>query len=390
METRVIDISGRFLSGLDKSRAVTKWAIENKDTLERHLEGYDELVARLNGIPNDSSLLEHMPKTRKLKGVLGATLLPTLNEMSQGNFGHALMEARNPMLHGQRIKRGEMTEPTPSDKAYAIGTPSMETNSEALAVGTAGDLAERTFFQWARKRDLTPDGGWKKDDWLQALGEGLMLLLTEGKTPHLTHFFIKSNKDGGLGWLNEQKVEDFRRKVLPEKKLFDGSVRGLRKEDIESLRPILATWIKDRETGQLLSNELEEDLRLMSESVDAKNDRAYLVAEDLDGEVIGVMGFKRPDETMLTFTKTSSPAELTTAYVKSDERKGKGVGRALVAKLEEVAKQSGHTEIVLNSGPRYKDTGWGFYDKLPGYSRIGVAVGYYGEGGDAPVWRKEI
>jgi len=48
----------------------------------------------------------------------------------------------------------------------------------------------------------------------------------------------------------------------------------------------------------------------------------------------------------------------------------------------------GYTEIILNSGSRYKDTGWGIYDRLDGNSRVGMAVGYYGEDGDAPVWHK--
>lgn len=175
-----------------------------------------------------------------------------------------------------------------------------------------------------------------------------------------------------------------------EPQKFQSVVRNLRKDDLSLLRPILATWIKDRKTGQPLPDEVEEDLQFMSESVDDKNDRTYLVAENSDGEVVGVIGFKTPDEKMLTFTKTLNPVELVNTYVKSDERKGKGVGRALVAKLEEKVKEKGHTEIILNSGPRYKDTGWGFYDKLPGYSRVGMAVGYYGEGGDAPVWRKGL
>ena len=67
-----------------------------------------------------------------------------------------------------------------------------------------------------------------------------------------------------------------------------------------------------------------------------------------------------------------------------------GVGSALVARLEDEARWRGYTEIVFNSGPRYKDTAWGFYDKLPGYSRVGVAEKLYGEGGDAPVWSKVL
>ena len=168
---------------------------------------------------------------------------------------------------------------------------------------------------------------------------------------------------------------------------FQGSIRNLREKDLLALKPILETWVKNRDTGLLIPEEVEEDLQLMSDSVDG-SDRTYFVAEDQNGEVIGVIGYKKPDDKMLEFTSTPNPAELVNAYVKIDERKGKGVGRALVAKLEESAKDMGFTEIVLNSGPRYEKTGWGFYDKLPGYKRVGVAVKLYGEGGDAPVWTK--
>lgn len=214
MERRVIEVTGKYLSKLAQLPTVTNWAAENTHVLEKDLAGFDELVTRLNTIPTGSPLLDIMPKTKKLKDTLGDNPLPTLEVMSQGNFGHALMEARGPMLHGQKIKVGEISEPTPTDKAYAIGTPSMVTSTRALAVGTEGHLAERTFFQWARKSNLEPEGGWKKDDWLQALDEGLMLLLAEGITPHLTKFFIRPNTEGGLGWLNKQKVKDFKQKVL--------------------------------------------------------------------------------------------------------------------------------------------------------------------------------
>ena len=126
----------------------------------------------------------------------------------------------------------------------------------------------------------------------------------------------------------------------------------------------------------------------MTDSVNGENDRVYLVAEAVGEEVIGVIGFRQPDERLLEFTSTPKPTELVNAYVAKEHRKGKGVGRALVAELEIQAKSHGHTEVVLNSGPRYKDTGWGFYDKLDGYQRVGVAKEYYGKGGDAPVWTK--
>lgn len=176
----------------------------------------------------------------------------------------------------------------------------------------------------------------------------------------------------------------------PEAKaLFDGIVRPLAEKDLEALKPILETWIKDRDTGELLSDEVEEDLQIMRESIAGESDKVYLVAESKEGEVVGVIGLRDPDKRMIPFTKTSKPAELVNAYVANEHRAGKGVGSAMVKAIEEEAKRRGYTEVVFNSGPRYKDTGWGFHKKLYG-EPVAVAEKYYGEGGDAPVWRKEL
>lgn len=173
-----------------------------------------------------------------------------------------------------------------------------------------------------------------------------------------------------------------------ERQFFNGVVRPImRLEDLEQIRPILETWIRDRDTGKILKDEVEEDLKFMRESIEGKNDRSYLAAETLSGEVVGVIGMKQPSKIMRRFTVTNKPVELVNTYVAADQR-GKGVGKALVQKLEEIATERGYTEIVLNSGPRYKNTAWGFYDRLQGFQRVGIAAKLYGKDGDAPVWRK--
>ena len=116
--------------------------------------------------------------------------------------------------------------------------------------------------------------------------------------------------------------------------------------------------------------------------------RTYLVAENQTGEVVGVIGFTSPEARMYRFKLTARPVELVNAYVKQDERGG-GVGRALVAELEKRAKDQDYTEVLLNSGPRYKGTGWGFYERV-GYTRVGVMKNRYGKGAHAPVWRKAL
>ncbi|MEI6039844.1 MAG: GNAT family N-acetyltransferase [Candidatus Berkelbacteria bacterium] len=173
--------------------------------------------------------------------------------------------------------------------------------------------------------------------------------------------------------------------VNPKK--FAGIIRFLTKSDLIDIKSILETWIKDRITSSPLLDEVEETLQNMRASIDKSNSRVYLVAEE-GGLVVGVIGFKNPDQKMIAFARTSNPAELINAYVRIDERGGRGIGRALVDLLENEAIKQGFTEIILNSGPRFKETGWGFYDKLPNYERIGIAENYYGQGADAPVWSK--
>ena len=170
---------------------------------------------------------------------------------------------------------------------------------------------------------------------------------------------------------------------------FTGVVRLIREDDIPKLQPILETWIRDSDTHEPLPDEVASLMEAMRLSIDGKNDRVYLVAEASDKQVVGVMGFKNPDETMQAFAKTHNPAELVNAYVAQDQRGGKGVGSALIRGLETEARMRGYTEIILNSGPRYKETGWGFYDKQPGYERVGVAEKMY-RTGDAPVWSKVL
>lgn len=174
---------------------------------------------------------------------------------------------------------------------------------------------------------------------------------------------------------------------------FEGYVRELRHSDFRQLLNILSTWVRDRNTKQVLFDEIDDDLKVMEESLDfGGNGHKFFVAvsSDLSGSVLGVVGYRKPDTRMIPYTTTKNAIELINCYVSIDDRKGRGVGTKLVERVEEDARENGYTEIILNSGPRYEKTGWGFYDKLSGYERIAVAKNYYGEGGDAVVWRKEL
>ena len=209
---RTVLVTARFLKKLDNSQRVFDWAKDRYWAVEIILNGYEQLTDVLNSIPDRSRILGVMPKTGVLKETLNGIKIPYFRDISSGNFAYGLMEARGPMLMGQKIKNSEIV-PTQIEKDFAIGTPSMETTPSALVVGTVGHLSERTFFQWARKNAFAPEGGWKKDGLLQAFDEGLMLMLARGERPILTDFFTKSTFEGGLGWLNDEKVEKFKMKL---------------------------------------------------------------------------------------------------------------------------------------------------------------------------------
>jgi hypothetical protein len=165
-------------------------------------------------------------------------------------------------------------------------------------------------------------------------------------------------------------------------------IREPRLEDIAALQPILEHWIRDRRTGELLTEEVASTLRAIETSIEGQGETRYRVAETPAGEVIGVMGLKPAAESMKPFTAGTRSAELINAFV-SPDKLIKGTGLALATQLEGVARQEGYDEVVINSGPRYKDTGWSFWTAL--YDQpVGIARGLYGQGGDAPVWRKAL
>lgn len=166
------------------------------------------------------------------------------------------------------------------------------------------------------------------------------------------------------------------------------TIRHASSRDCEALEPILKVWLKDRDTGEDIPEEVSGVLAKIKESVSTDTGAYYIVAE-IDNEVIGVMGFQSASGPMLPHTLTDNPAELINAYVHPEKRKGSGVGRSLLLRIEEEVHHKGFKEIVINSGPRYKDTAWGFYTHMYG-EPVGIIKELYGKGGDALVWRKVL
>ena len=117
--------------------------------------------------------------------------------------------------------------------------------------------------------------------------------------------------------------------------------------------------------------------------------RQFFVATDQRGKILGCAAISIPDQKMLKHFRlfSKNTRELLNAFV-GRENFGKGIGRALFDAACSAAGSSGATTLVLNSGPRYKES-WGFYDKVCG-SSCGFIKDYFGAGRDAKTWRKSL
>lgn len=171
----------------------------------------------------------------------------------------------------------------------------------------------------------------------------------------------------------------------PEK--FDGIIKILEEKDLQEVKAILKTWLRDGDV--IATNEVDNDMNYMQGSLDGSNGKTNFVAQTQDGKIIGVMGYSPIKKELLPFAKTPKPGELVNAYVHKDHRLGKGVGTALMAAVENLARSKGCTEVILESGPRFRLSGHPFYDRM-GYERAGMLPDYYGPGAHSTVFRKPL
>ncbi len=191
------------------------------------------------------------------------------------------------------------------------------------------------------------------------------------------------------GFLGDVVTNDVVEKNWTSKETKNGEVlvRPLQENDIPALKGISEYWL--RTNGVIAHDEVEEDMATLRASLDEASGKKMFVAHTQEGEVIGMMGLKlQPKQELLKFAKTDNPSELIVAYVHPNYRKGKGVGTALINAAQDLARSKGKKEILLESGPRNTHTGYPFYDRQPGFSRVGRIKDFYGKGFDTVVWQK--
>ena len=177
-------------------------------------EGYQELIDKFNSF-DDPDLMVLVPNVVKLRELLGDRQLPDIAGLGAKDLIDGIKISRELMLEGQsnmlRKAAGEVI--TAAEIQKAIGAPSVDTAPEALVIGTAGHILERTIM--ARlKKDGVDTGAWVKDQVLWALED---LALLEHAKAHTygtrdsvlyNYFATPPNKNGGgMGWRKQAIID---------------------------------------------------------------------------------------------------------------------------------------------------------------------------------------
>jgi hypothetical protein len=176
-------------------------------------------------------------------------------------------------------------------------------------------------------------------------------------------------------------------------------VRPLIHSDIDALAPILRQHIRDLHSGEIVESEVAAVMACMAGAPDASGrQRTYLVAcaSHQADQPLACMAWAAPDALMMqhfaaagsTQEQLRTSVELLNAFVTSSRLGGQGVGRTLLAALCQQAIAAGATQLLVNSGPRYRHS-WGFYDRVCDSSH-GFIDNFYGPGRHAKTWKKVL
>jgi len=133
-------------------------------------------------------------------------------------------------------------------------------------------------------------------------------------------------------------------------------------QDLESIRQILWQWTDLEEVEKYLGRISSEINGITEYSM------GFWVIKD-ENLVIGVGGLSKPLPIVLPLAKLNNPGEIKILYLDNKFR-GIGAGKQLINFLEQEAKNQGYTELFIRSAERYKETAYGFYQKM-GYKIVG-------------------
>jgi N-acetylglutamate synthase-like GNAT family acetyltransferase len=141
--------------------------------------------------------------------------------------------------------------------------------------------------------------------------------------------------------------------------------------DVAAVTEILTAWF-----NELTPGEVEREVGTRISSIETSLE--FVVAED-GGEVAGVAGLAAVEEV--------GAVEAVCVYVRK-EAVGRGIGRALIERLETDAAALGFATLLIVSGSRYREIGYPFWTRR--YGEPAIDADYWGPGFERAVWRHRL
>ena len=246
-----IETVRHYLRDLEQIPAIAKVVLDSmKPESTTRIEetiyyGYGELISEFN-IYEPSIHDGLVPNVLALKKLLGDHKLPTLEELSAKDLAAGIKVSRGLMLDGQELKHRETDGKavSPDEITLAIGAPSVDTHPEALAIGTAGHIIERTMIAHLAKAGIDTTG-WVKDQILWAL-EDLALLqharveTYDGTDAVLYEYFTQAPSvlpEGGMGWRKpevvRETIDEYRQTEYEQKAILVAALKIVMGKDLD-------------------------------------------------------------------------------------------------------------------------------------------------------------
>lgn len=142
------------------------------------------------------------------------------------------------------------------------------------------------------------------------------------------------------------------------------TIRKPNQGDLDKIHNILAQWNSESDTEKYFTR-IKNEIAGINEF-----NMKFWVAFEAD--TLGIVGLSDLSPDLYSFCKTDKPGQLKILYIDNKER-GKGVGKTLVKFIESEAVKCGYKELLVKSAEIYKDTAWGFYEKM-GYKSEGSVI----------------
>lgn len=132
--------------------------------------------------------------------------------------------------------------------------------------------------------------------------------------------------------------------------------------DLVEIKNILSQW-NDEEYTEIYFSRVRNEINGITEF-----NMKFWIA--FDNGVLGIIGLSDLSPDLLIFSKTDKPGQLKILYI-DNKMRGKKIGKKITFFIEDEASKQGYKELLVKSSEIYKNTAWGFYEKM-GYKQIGL------------------